>query len=62
VGVSATKPKMESEVRAILDRLASEGVLDTLRRKWAGELPALKVTAAEPSAPVSETVETSPTP
>ena len=52
IGVSAAKPKMESEVRAILDRLAAQGVLDTLRRKWVGDLPALKVTL-EPSADTS---------
>jgi polar amino acid transport system substrate-binding protein len=56
VGVSATKPKMESEVRAILDRLATQGVLDTLRRKWAGELPVLKMAPVEPSTDVSGTV------
>lgn len=43
VGVSTTKPKLESEVRMILDRLASRGVLETLRRKWAAGLPVLKV-------------------
>lgn len=52
IGVSAAKPKMESEIRAILDRLAAQGVLDTLRRKWVGDLPALKVTL-EPSADTS---------
>jgi polar amino acid transport system substrate-binding protein len=54
IGVSAGKPKMESEVRAILDRLAAQGVLDTLRRKWVGDLPALKVTL-EPSVDTSAT-------
>jgi polar amino acid transport system substrate-binding protein len=43
VGVSGSKPKLESDVRRILDRLASQGVLDTLRRKWAGDLPSLTV-------------------
>lgn len=47
VGVSVTKPKLETEIRSILDRLASEGVLTTLRRKWVGDLPPLEL--AEPS-------------
>jgi polar amino acid transport system substrate-binding protein len=66
VGVSAAKPKMESVVRTILDRLAAQGVLETLRRKWAGDLPPLKVTIestdASASAVPSETTETSATP
>jgi polar amino acid transport system substrate-binding protein len=45
VGVSVTRPKLESEVRAILDRLAAEGVLSTLRRKWVGDLPPLELAA-----------------
>jgi hypothetical protein len=53
IGVSAGKPKMESEVRAILDRLAAQGVLDTLRRKWVGDLPALKVTLEPSVSPTS---------
>lgn len=43
IGVSLAKPKLESDVRSILDRLAAEGVLATLRRKWAGDLPELTV-------------------
>jgi polar amino acid transport system substrate-binding protein len=70
VGVSASKPKMESEVRGILDRLAEQGVLATLRRKWAGDLPTLKLASLDttPSAsgtasfPPSGTVVTSVTP
>lgn len=39
VAVAADKGRLETEVRAILDKLSSEGVLETLRRKWAGDLP-----------------------
>jgi polar amino acid transport system substrate-binding protein len=53
VGVSATKSKIETEVRTILDRLAAEGVLTTLRRKWAGDLPTLKLPSLETTADIS---------
>lgn len=43
VGVAQDKAKLETEVRAILDKLSSQGVLETLRRKWAGDLPRLTV-------------------
>ena len=43
IGVSVAKPKLESEIRAILDRLAAEGVLSTLRRKWVGDIPPLEL-------------------
>jgi polar amino acid transport system substrate-binding protein len=51
VGVGQANTKLETEVRTILDRLASEGVLQTLRRKWVGDLTSLRVTdvAAETS-------------
>jgi hypothetical protein len=49
--VGQANTKLEAEVRTILDRLASEGVLQTLRRKWVGDLVPLRVTdvAAETS-------------
>jgi polar amino acid transport system substrate-binding protein len=55
VGVSATttKAKIETEVRTILDRLAAEGVLTTLRRKWVGDLPTLKLPSLETTADIS---------
>jgi hypothetical protein len=65
VGVSVAKPKLESEVRAILDRLAAEGVLSTLRRKWVGELPPLQLAtgseeaSSTPSGDASSSVSTS---
>jgi len=43
VGCSQSNAKLESEVRTILDKLASQGVLQTLRRKWVGDLTPLKV-------------------
>lgn len=62
VGVSATKPKLESEVRTVLDKLASQGVLETLRAKWAGDLPALKAAPVDVSADATATPEPSTTP
>jgi len=65
VGVSVSQPKLESEVRAILDRLAAEGVLSTLRRKWVGDLPPLTVPSASedvslaPSGDTTGSAETS---
>lgn len=53
VGVSKDKPQLEQEVRRILDRLASKGVLDTLRRKWVGELPRLVAGSSEGSPTVT---------
>ena len=32
-------------MRAVLDTLAAEGVLDTITRKWLGEFPVLEVSA-----------------
>jgi polar amino acid transport system substrate-binding protein len=58
VGVSSEKPKMQEEVRDILDKFAAEGVLDTLRHKWVGDLPALQA----PSFDASVSVDASPTP
>jgi len=51
VGVAQSNTKLETEVRTILDKLASQGVLQTLRRKWMGDLTPLHVTdvAAEAS-------------
>lgn len=43
VGVAVAKDRTELEqaVRAALDELSSQGVLETLRRKWMGDLPRL---------------------
>lgn len=43
VGVGQDKAKLETEVRSVLDKLSSQGVLETLRRKWAGDLPRFAV-------------------
>jgi len=45
VGTEATE--LEETVRSTLDTLASQGVLDTIRTKWVGRLPALDVAPSE---------------
>jgi polar amino acid transport system substrate-binding protein len=62
IGVSAAKPKLEAEVRTVLDRLAAQGVLETLRAKWAGDLPALKTAPVDPSSGPTPTPEPSTAP
>ena len=49
VGVAQDKGALETQVRAILDKLSSQGVLETLRRKWAGDLPRFTVPAPSAS-------------
>jgi polar amino acid transport system substrate-binding protein len=61
VGVAQDKTKLESEVRSILDKLSSQGVLETFRRKWAGDLPRFTVPASA-SDQVTGTPEATPTP
>jgi len=39
--------ELEEAVRTALDTLASRGVLDTIRTKWVGSLPALDVAPSE---------------
>jgi polar amino acid transport system substrate-binding protein len=57
VGVSQAKPQLEAQVRTILDKLASQGVLETLRRKWFGDLSPLMVTdtSSQPSTTATTT-------
>lgn len=57
VGVAVAKDRTELEqaVRAALDELSSQGVLETLRRKWMGDLPRL-VGAIDSSDAVEPTV------
>lgn len=62
VGVSQAKPQLEAQVRAVLDKLASEGVLETIRNKWFGDLPPLKVTDADSSVGATSSVVTSTAP
>jgi polar amino acid transport system substrate-binding protein len=49
VGVAQDKGKLEAEVRSTLDKLSSQGVLETLRRKWAGDLPRFAVPVSQDS-------------
>jgi ABC-type amino acid transport substrate-binding protein len=49
VAVGAEGPALEQAVRGALDELAAQGVLETLRRKWAGDMPRLTGAAAEES-------------
>jgi ABC-type amino acid transport substrate-binding protein len=57
VAVARERTELEQAVRAALDDLSSQGVLETLRRKWMGELPRLigateaSTTAETPAAP-----------
>lgn len=62
VGVSSEKPKLESEIRVVLDKLASQGVLETLRRKWVGDLPALKAASVDTSVDATSATEVTATP
>ena len=62
VGVATDKTKLEAEVRSILDKLSSQGVLETLRRKWAGDLPRFTVPASDASSDTSVTPEATATP
>jgi len=62
VGVATDKTKLEAEVRSILDKLSSQGVLETLRRKWAGDLPRFTVPASDASTDTSATPEATATP
>jgi polar amino acid transport system substrate-binding protein len=62
VGVAISKPRLEAEVRSALDKLASEGVLETLRGKWFGELAPLKVTDTDASSETSPSSGATTTP
>ncbi len=44
VAVPKDAPELERVVREALDALASDGVLDTIRTKWLGDLPRLTTT------------------
>lgn len=46
VAVAAENSGLGEAVREALDGLAADGVLDTLRRKWVGELPELESMAS----------------
>lgn len=60
VGVAQDKAKLEAEVRGILDKLSSQGVLDTFRRKWVGDnLPKFTLPAGESDQPTGTPEATS---
>lgn len=44
--VAPDSAELEAAVRETLDALAADGVLDTIRTKWVGSLPALQVTGS----------------
>lgn len=46
IAVKKDATELESQVRTILDELAADGTLDTIRSKWLGALPALVVSDA----------------
>ncbi|MBN1193561.1 MAG: transporter substrate-binding domain-containing protein, partial [Coriobacteriia bacterium] len=48
VAVKKDAVELEAAVREALDSLAADGTLDTIRRKWLGDLPLLVVPAEEP--------------
>jgi ABC-type amino acid transport substrate-binding protein len=50
VAVGKEGPALEAAVRTALDELAAQGVLETLRRKWMGDVPRLTGASAEASA------------
>jgi polar amino acid transport system substrate-binding protein len=58
VGVSQSNSKLESEIRTILDKLATQGVLQTLRRKWVGDLIPLRVDASVDTSPTLPSTST----
>lgn len=43
VAVNPDNTTLSEKMRDALDQLAADGVLDTVRRKWVGDLPELKV-------------------
>jgi polar amino acid transport system substrate-binding protein len=47
VALAPESTDLADAVRDSLDALAADGVFDTLRRKWVGELPALEVLGTE---------------
>ena len=65
VGVTVAKDAtdLEGAVRDALDRLSSAGVLETLRRKWLGDVPRFQGSAdASAALETTAAVETSPAP
>lgn len=46
IAVKKDATELETEVRSVLDALAADGTLDTIRNKWLGDMPALEVQPA----------------
>lgn len=59
VAVLADNTELGDAVRSALDELAADGVLETIRAKWVGELPKLETPA---SSETSDSVETTVAP
>jgi polar amino acid transport system substrate-binding protein len=49
VVVATDATELEGVVRQALDKLATDGILDTIRAKWVDDLPALEVAAVDES-------------
>ena len=62
IGVAQADPKLETQVRSALDKLAAQGVLETLRRKWVGDVPPLKVVETPASQEASASLAATPAP
>lgn len=60
-GVSQDKPDLEAQIRGVLDKLASQGLLETIRGKWFGDLPPLRVTDTTGSEDASSTPDSTST-
>ena len=58
IAVSADNTKLSDAVRQTLDRLASDGVLDTIRSTWVGGLPKLPLPSSDTSSTPASTSAT----
>lgn len=47
IAVKKDATELETQIRTVLDALAADGTLDTIRSKWLGDLPQLEVPAGE---------------
>jgi ABC-type amino acid transport substrate-binding protein len=57
VAVALDNVSLADPVRAALDELSADGVLDAIRTKWVGAMPKLKLAeSSEPSGAVEATV------
>ena len=58
VAVAIDNVALSDAVRTTLDGLAADGVLDTIRTKWVGSLPKLKLPESADASPSAETTVT----